>query len=128
MVGNSVAGNVASVKRLRPAFKATRSPFCFSSIFAPSGSAHDVEQFARWDGDFAIDQFVGVGRSDHFDFEVGAGERELAVAHFDQKVGEYRQRLATFDYSDDLLQGFKQSFSLDAELHVCAFPILQFCF
>ncbi len=49
-------------------------------------------------GDFTVLTVIDHCTRHHFHFEVGAGQRELAVAHLCKQVGQHRQGLPAFDH------------------------------
>src|SRR3546814_13108967 len=63
----------------------------------------------------------GAGR-DHFDFEVGARQRQLPVLDLHQQVGQHGQGLASFDDVDHLAQRLDEYFALQTETHAGSFP------
>jgi hypothetical protein len=90
-------------------------------------SPDDIEQLACGNGDFTLGEFCSLGGCHHFDFKIGSGQRQLPASNFDQQVGQHRKGLAAFDYTDHLLQGLEQGFSLNAELHGLVSLYLLFC-
>jgi len=79
---------------------------------------HDLEQLAGGNRDLAVLGVLNRGPRHHFHFKVGTGQRELAIAHPGQEVGQHRQGLPAFDHVDDLRQWLQQDFALQGEPHV----------
>ena len=79
---------------------------------------HDLEQLARRDRDLAVLGVVDRCTGHHLDFQIGAGQRQLAIPHLRQQVGQDRQGLPAFDHVDDLRQRLQQDFALQGEPHV----------
>ena len=84
--------------------------------------ADDLEQLAGGNGGFAV---LGIFNRDprhHLHFQVGTGQRQLAVLHLDQEIGQNRKGLAAFDHVDDLCQRLEKGFALQCETHVVPCP------
>ncbi len=81
-------------------------------------STHDLEQLACGDRGFTILRLFHGHARNHFDFEIGAGHRQLAGMHLDQQVGQYRQGMPALDDIDDLCQWLEQNFALQGKPHV----------
>ena len=84
--------------------------------------ANDVEQLARGNRGFAILRVVDGAARNHLHFQIGTGQRQLAVLYLNQEVRQYRQRLPAFDHVDHLGQGLEESFALQTETHECWSP------
>ena len=112
------------MKRLRPACTVTLSPVWRHGDLAAVGQgADDLEQLARRDRGLAVLGVVDGMPGDHLDFEVGAGQRQLAVLDLHQQVGQDRQGLPAFDDVDDLRQRLQEDFALQAETHADPLPL-----
>ncbi|MNS89747.1 hypothetical protein D3C72_1237680 [compost metagenome] len=84
--------------------------------------ADDLEQLAGGNGGFAV---LGIFNRDprhHLHFQVGTGQRQLAVLHLHQEIGQNRKGLAAFDHVDDLCQRLEKGFALQCETHVVPCP------
>ena len=79
--------------------------------------AHDVEQFAGGNGDFAVLAVIDRIAGGELDLQIRAFQRQLAVFDLDQQVAQHRQRLPALDDVDDLLQGFQKRFAGEAKTH-----------
>ena len=66
--------------------------------------------------------YVVTASIDHLDFQVGAGQRQLAIAHLHQQVGQNRQGLPSLDDIDHLREWFQEDFALQAETHAVDSP------
>jgi hypothetical protein len=95
-------------------------------LAAVGQGAHDLEQLARRDGGFTVLGIVDRGTRDHLDLEVGTGQRQLALAHLDQQVGQHRQGLPTLDHVDHLRQRLEQDLALQGKPHVNPLPLCWF--
>ena len=80
--------------------------------------AHDFEQLARRNRGFAVLGFIHRHPRHHLHFQIGTSQRQLAVLHPHQQVGQHRQGLPTFDHVDHLCQWLQQDFALQGEPHV----------
>jgi hypothetical protein len=78
---------------------------------------HDVEELACRHRDLASLARIDCHARRQLDFEVGGRETGAVRVHTQQHVGEDRQGLSPFNYTDDLLQRPQQGFSLDAQTH-----------
>src|SRR3546814_5800448 len=91
-------------------------------LAAVGQGADDVEQLARRDRGLAVLGVVDGAARDHFDFEVGARQRQLPVLDLHQQVGQHGQGLASFDDVDNLAQRLEEYFALQTETHAGSFP------
>src|SRR5690606_15006542 len=92
-------------------------------LAAVGQGTNDVEQLARGNRDLAVLGVIDGAARDHFDLEVGTGQRQLAVLDQGQQVREHRQGLPAFDHVDDLRQRLEEGFSLQTETHAGGVPL-----
>ena len=57
-------------------------------LAAVGQGTHDVEELARRDRGFPGFGVLRVGAGNHFDFQIRAGQRDPAIGHLQQQVGE----------------------------------------
>jgi len=86
-------------------------------LAAVGQGADDLEQLARRDRRFTVLGIVHRLAGDHFDFQVGTGQRELSAPHLHQQVVQHRQGLSPLDHVDHLREWFQEDFALQAEAH-----------
>ena len=79
--------------------------------------AHDVVDDMRRRGGRAGLGDIGRGRFGRFEVEIGAFQRQLAVARLDQHVGEDRDGVAPLDDAMDVAQSLQQGRALYGDLH-----------
>src|ERR1700761_2352654 len=108
MTGNSDAGSVASVKRLRPELTVARSPASLNCTLLPSGRARQISNSLR--AGTVISPGCAPLASTFADISTS---RSVPV-----KVTRSLFALTSgFDNTNHLLQRFKQNFALNGELH-----------
>ncbi len=84
--------------------------------------ADDLEQLACRNRGFAVLRILDRDAGDHFHFQVGTGQRQLAALYLDQEVGQNRKGLTAFNHVDDLGQRLEEGFALQCETHVVSCP------
>jgi len=78
---------------------------------------NDIHELARRNSGFSRRFWLQSHSGNHFHFEISGGKRNsIVVGHYKQ-IRQHRQGLPSFNNTHDLLQWFKQSFTLCAELH-----------